>query len=185
MPSEASAAFRTVPIFDARAQPQSWSERMSETEYAVMLADARNGAPLAVNGEPVADVNRAPCLVFTDLASARAWSEARIAAMPTTRCRIYDHEGLAKQPTAEYLAPQYKRKDPLNRARMRKVGIAILIAAVALCLAEWISGFRLSWAGMIGARLLPVAFILLVTELAFYAEDVRKRRRAARGETSQ
>ncbi len=169
---------RIVPVFDQRADPQSWSNRMKRGESAAMLTDARSGSPCDEAGMPVMDVNRAPCYIFSDLASANAWCVALVQAMPEIRCRVYDADGLAKPPAAEHSAPQYVRRDPLNRKVSRRAGIGLLAAGLLLCLIEWLSGFRLSWAAMLGMRLWPAGLVLLVAEAAFLAEDARKRRKA-------
>ena len=39
------------------------------------------------------------CLVFDSLAEAEAYSEAKVAEIPSLRCDIYDHLGKGKPPT--------------------------------------------------------------------------------------
>ncbi len=170
--------FRTVPIFEARAQPQSWSDRMQPGEFAVMLADVRTGSPCLPDGTPVLDVNAAPVLLFGSFADAELWSKSKVASQPEMRCRIYDRSGMAGQPV-EIRDPRYQRNDGFSRVTSMRIGIGLLGAGLALFAAEFLSDFRLSWAAMIGARLLPVGLLLLVTEAALRLNDWDKRRREA------
>ena len=156
-------ALRTVPVFDARSMPQSWNARMQPGEYAVMVADARTGSPVGLDGSPVLDVNAAEVFVFANVGDAEAWGRAQVHRIPELRCRIYDHHGLADQPL-EIKDPRYQKHDGFSRKTSLRIGLGLVGTGVTLCVAEWISDFHLSWAAMVGTRLLPVGLLLLVTD---------------------
>lgn len=167
---------RTVPLFDLHAQPQSWADRIQPGEYAVMLADVRTGSPCLQDGLQVMDVNAAPVYLFGDFASAEAWSKAKVSSLPELRCRIYDSHGMASQPV-EIRDPRYARTDGFSRKTSTRIGVGLLAVGTALCVAEWVSDFHLSWAAMVGTRLLPAGLLLLVTEAGLRLNDWDKRRR--------
>jgi hypothetical protein len=175
---ELMEALRTVPVFDAQSVPQSWNSRMQAGEAAVMLADARTGSPVRLDGSAVMDVNAADVFLFANAVVAEAWSRAQVQRLPELRCRIYDHHGLADQPL-EIKDPRYQKHDGFSRKTSVHIGLGLLGTGVTLCVAEWISDFHLSWAAMIGARLLPVGLLLLVTEAGLRLNDWDKRRRDA------
>ena len=175
--------YRQVPVFDARSTPQSWSERMQPGEFAVQLSHARSGSPLDAEGIPVRDVNAAPCLIFSNLHDAEAWSRARVQANPELRCRVYDHHGMGGPPPRLFADERYVKHDGFSRSTSLRIGFALVGTGAALCTAEWISDFHLSWAAMVGTRLLPIGLLLLVTEGALRLNDWdRGRRETAAGE---
>ena len=98
------APSRTLLLFDPNAQPQCWNERMTSSEYAVLYSHQ----PVPShhhNGTPAAGPT---CTVFSTLAEAEVYATQQVALIPTLRCRIYDHQGLAVQPIREIRGTQYK-----------------------------------------------------------------------------
>src|ERR1700745_1254686 len=107
------APSRTLLLFDPNAQPQCWNERMTSSEYAVLYSQQ----PVAShhNGTPAAGPS---CSVFSTLAEAEEHAAQQVALIPTLRCRIYDHQGLAVQPMREIRGSQYKGASEIS-ARSR------------------------------------------------------------------
>jgi hypothetical protein len=169
---------RILLLFDPKATPQSWNERMAPGEYAVLYSNLQ--PPLeggSTNGFSSADP---VCVVFDDLRAAEEYATRQVAQYPKLRCRIYDHHGLGGGPVKEIAGAEGRDRNEISSRFRRWFGGGLLVAGVALGLAEWRSDFTLNWAGMVGARVGPVGVILLITELAIVLEARRKRRREER-----
>jgi hypothetical protein len=144
---------RTLPLFEERAQPQSWNERMAVGEYAVHYSsfDSDPGIPPS-------------CTVFSTLAEAEAYATEQIAQRPTLRCRIYDHQGFVGQPIREFRGSGYKDKNDISPRFRRWAGSGLFFGGLILTLVDWAHDFSLSWPAMIGTRMLVPGLILLMTE---------------------
>src|SRR5258705_11800486 len=99
------AQSRTLLLFDPNAQPQCWNERMTSTEYAVLYSGIQ---PLPSDHRDGTPTSGPYCTVFNTLAEAEEHATHQVALIPTLRCLIYDHQGLAVQPVREIRASQYK-----------------------------------------------------------------------------
>jgi hypothetical protein len=166
---------RILLLFDPKATPQSWNERMSPGEYAVLYSNLQppaegKGADSFRSSDPV-------CVVFDDLGAAEAYATRRVAEFPKLRCRIFDHHGMGGAPVREIAGAEGHDRNEISAKFRRWAGGGLLLAGIALGIAEWWSDFTLNWAGLIGARIGPVGTILLITELAIVLEARRKRRR--------
>jgi hypothetical protein len=169
---------RILLLFDPKATPQSWNERLSPGEYAVLYSNLQ--PPLAGQQADSFSSTDPICVVFDSLGAAEEYATRQVAQFPKLRCRIYDHHGLGRSPVREIAGTEGADKNEIS-ARFRVwVGGGLLLASIALGLAEWLSDFRLSWAGMMATRMAPVGVILLVTELAIVLEARRKKRRERR-----
>ena len=145
---------------------------MAPGEFAVLYSSNQLASP------PVdSDTSGAPfCTVFDSLADAEQHATAQVALMPTLRCRIYDHHGLASQPVREIHGSYYKGESEIT-ARFRRWGGSIFFfGGIGLIALDWSTGFSLSWPAMLGSRLLILGFILLVTELLIVANARRHSR---------
>jgi hypothetical protein len=159
---------RTLLLFDPGARPQSWNERMGLGEYAVLYSEAPQG--VVGLGGPV-------CTVFGTLAEAEAHAAEQVVRQPGMRCRIYDADGLAKPPVREVRGSGYKAEGEIS-ARFRRWGGSLLFfGGLGLIVLDWSKGFRMSWPALVGARMLPVGLVLVVTEGVIQLEARRKRRR--------
>jgi hypothetical protein len=154
---------RLLPLFDERAQPQSWNERMTAGEYAVHYSRFE-GVP----GTPPS------CTVFSSLAEAEAYAKEYVAQRPTLRCRIYDHQGLTGRPIREFRGNSYKGESELSPRFRRWAGSGLFFGGVILVIVDWIQDFKLSWPAMIGTRVLFPGLILLVTEAVIVLHTKRK-----------
>jgi hypothetical protein len=167
---------RSIPLFDVRAQPPSWTDRMTDGEYAVMTADARTGSPCLLDGTPVRDVNAALVYVFANVADAEVWSREQVARLRELRCRIYDTHGLANQPI-DIRDPRYEKHDGFGRKTSLWIGVGLFIVGAVLVTVDVLSDWRLLWPSTIGTRLLPAGLLLIVTEGALRLNDWEKRKR--------
>jgi hypothetical protein len=153
---------RTLLLFDPNAQPQSWNERMTSTEYAVLYSGIQ---PLSSSPQDGTPTSGPYCTVFSTLAEAEEHAAQLVALIPTLRCRIYDHQGLAVQPIREIRGSQYKGESEISARFRRWVGSILFFGGLALVVLDWSTNFNLSWPATIGVRMFPAGLVLLVTEL--------------------
>lgn len=153
---------RTLLLFDPNAQPQSWNERMTPTEYAVLYSGSQ---PLSANPHDGKPTSGPYCTVFSTLTEAEDYATQQTALIPTLRCRIYDHRGLAIQPTREIRGSQHKGDSEITARFRRWAGSLLFFGGLALVILDWSTDFKLSWPATIGIRLFPAGLVLLITEL--------------------
>ena len=156
------AQSRTLLLFDPNAQPQCWNERMSATEYAVLYSGIQ---PIPSGHSDDAPVSGPSCTVFSTLSEAEEYADQQVALIPTLRCRIYDHHGLAVQPIREIRGSQHKGESEISARFRRWTGSILFFGGLALVVLDWTNDFELSWPATIGIRMFPVGLVLLVTEL--------------------
>jgi hypothetical protein len=142
---------------------------MAPGEYAILYSSFKGDGPSA---GPI-------CSVFSSLADAKKYAAEQVALDPTLRCRIYDHEGLAKAPIHEIRGSEYKGESEMSARFRRWAGSGLFFGGLILTIVDWSTGFSLSWPAMIGTRMLPVGLFLLFTELMIVLEAKRKHRREA------
>jgi hypothetical protein len=169
------APSRTLLLFDPNAQPQCWNERMTSSEYAVLYSHQPVPSHYH-NGTPSAGPT---CTVFSTLAEAEVYATQQVALIPTLRCRIYDHQGLAVQPIREIRGTQYKGESEISARFRRWAGSILLFGGLALIVLDWSADFSLSWPATIGMRMFPVGLVLLVTELVIVITSRRANRDSA------
>ena len=167
------AQSRTLLLFDPNAQPQSWNERMTPTEYAVLYSGVQ---PRSSDPQNSAPVSTPYCTVFNTLAEAVEHATQQVTLIPTLRCRIYDHQGLAVQPVREIRGSQYKGESEITARFRRWAGPILFLGGLALIILDWSTDFELSWPATIGVRMFPVGLILLVTELVIVITTRRSHR---------
>jgi hypothetical protein len=155
---------RTLLLFDKGAQPASWNERMSPTEYAILYSSYAPGT------DPT-------CTIFSTLAEAKEYASHQVLQQPNLRCRIYDHQGLAVPPVFEARGEQYKGDNDLSPRFRRWAGSILFFGGIILTMVDWLKDFSLSWPAMIGTRMFPVGMVLLFIELMVIVEAKRKKNR--------
>jgi hypothetical protein len=158
---------RLLPLFDERAQPQSWNERMTAGEYAVHYSSFE-GVP----GTPPS------CTVFSSLAEAEAYAKKYVAQRPTLRCRIYIIRGCPAGQFVSFRGNSYKGESELSPRFRRWAGSGLFFGGVILVIVDWSQDFKLSWPAMIGTRMLFPGLILLVTEAVIVLHANRKNAQA-------
>ncbi|HEY6375973.1 MAG TPA: hypothetical protein VIX90_10670 [Edaphobacter sp.] len=160
---------RNLLLFDPNAHPQSWNERMTPGEYAILYSDLRTGT---------ADNPEGPfCTVFSTLAEAEAYAAEQVTMTPTLLCRIYDHQGLGYDPVREIRGSQHKGESEISARFRRWGGCGMFFGGIALIVLDWSRDFSLNWPAMVGVRIAPVGLILLITEFVLVFEARRRRRR--------
>jgi hypothetical protein len=168
---------RTLLLFDPDAQPQCWNERMAPGEYAVLYSSNQLGQSM---GNTDAPMSGPFCRVFSSLAEAEEHANEQVRLLPTLHCRIYDNEGLGREPVREIWGKDHKGRSEIS-ARFRRWGGSVLFfGGLGLVLLDWSRDFSLSWPAMVGFRMLPVGLVLLITELVIVVEARRKRSHVAR-----
>jgi hypothetical protein len=166
---------RTLLLFDPDVQPQCWNERMTPGEYAVLYSSNQLASVEA------SEVPKEPfCTVFSTLDEAEEHAKRQVKLLPTLRCRIYDHQGLANQPVREIRGDEYKAESEISARFRRWCGSILFFGGIALLILDWSVDFRLSWPATIGVRMIPAGLVLLVTDLVIVVEARRKRRRVER-----
>ena len=167
------AQLRTLLLFDPNAQPQSWNERMTSTEYAVLYSGCQPLHPSDRNGKS----STGPyCTVFTTLAEAEEYATQQVTLTPTLRCRIYDHRGLAIQPIREIRGTQHKGESGISSSFRRWAGSILFFGGLALVVLDWSTDFKLSWPATIGFRIFPAGLVFLLTELVIVISARRAHR---------
>jgi hypothetical protein len=163
---------RTVPLYDERAHPPCWNERMTSGEYAMHYSSFESGSGTAPY-----------CTVLGSLQAAEGHAMQETARRPELRCRIYDHEGFGRHLVREFKGNGYK-EEPGIRPRFRRWGGAVLLfGGLILTIIDWRSDFELSWPAMIGTRLLAPGLVLLVTDAVIVLTERRRRLHATEKRT--
>jgi hypothetical protein len=167
---------RTLLLFDPGARPQGWNERMKPGEYAILYSSLR------LASDPVhSTATREPfCSVFSALADAEEYAAQQVALLPTLGCRIYDHEGLGRQPIREIRGVEYKGEEEITPRFRRWWGYGLFLGGMVLLVVDWRADFGLLWPAMFATRMMPIGLVLLVIELVIYIEARRKKGREER-----
>jgi hypothetical protein len=164
---------RTLPLFDPRARPQSWNERMAPGEYATLYSN------LQVGSDPNRPTEDGPfCPVFSSLEEAEQDAQRQVVLLPALCCRIYDHHGLGRQPIREICGKEYKGEESLSGRFRRGWGYSLLAGGVVLTIVDWRADWALLWPAMFGTRMIPAGLFLLGTDLIIHIEAKRRQRRA-------
>jgi hypothetical protein len=145
---------------------------MSPSEYAVLYSSQPVPFPHH-DGTPATGPT---CTVFSTLAEAEEHAAQEVALIPTLRCRIYDHHGLAVQPVREIRGSHYKGESEISARFRRWAGSILFFGGLALVVLDWSTDFNLSWPATIGVRMFPVGLVLLVTELVIVITTRRAHR---------
>jgi hypothetical protein len=167
---------RTLLLFDAGARPQGWNERMKPGEYAILYSSLRLGS----YAENSAAMREPFCSVFSALADAEEYATEQIALLPTLGCRIYDHQGLGRQPIREIRGSKYKGEKEMSPRFRRWWGYGLFLGGMVLLVVDWRADFGLLWPAMFATRMMPIGLLLLVTELVILIEARLKKRREER-----
>ncbi len=154
-------------------RPQSWNERMPPTEYAVLYSGIQ---PASSDQYNATQISGHVCTVFSSLAEAEKYAAQQVALIPTLRCRIYDHQGLAVQPIREIRGSQHKGDSEITARFRRWTGSILFFGGLGLVALDWSANFSLSWPATIGVRMFPVGLVLLVTELVIVITARRSHR---------
>jgi hypothetical protein len=163
-----TSPLRTLLLFDPNAQPQCWNERMQPGEYAILYSSSQLAGLSTPSSEPI-------CTVWSTLAEAEQHATEQVTRLPTLRCRVYDHHGLAREPLREIRGLQHKGESEITGRFRRWGGALFFLVGVVLIAFDWAADFKRSWPATVGVRLLPVGVILLVTELAIVLAAKRER----------
>jgi hypothetical protein len=153
---------RWIPIYDPRAKPPSWNERMATGEYAVHFSSSAG------------DIDSTACAVLPSLAEAEAFSREQVLLHPTLLCRIFDHHGFIGAPAAEVAGKEYKGHNEITQRFRRWVGSVLFFGGSILFVTDWVADFRFDWPSVLGSRLMIPGLILLVTEALVMLHNRRK-----------
>lgn len=151
---------RTLPLFDPKAHPPTWNERMVPGEFAVHAS------------------NRASCVVFPSFAEAEDYVHDRLRLNPTLRLRVFTHAGFIGEPMLDLRGSQFKGERDLSPRLRRWIGGALLITGSALFAFDWLNNFRFDWPSLVGSRLLIPGVILVFTEWMIVLTQRQKKRQA-------
>ena len=164
---------RTLLLFDPTTQPQSWNERITDGEFAVLYS----GAPVypaagIAPGQPFCDI-------FPSLATAERHAAEQIALHPTLRCRLYDHHGLGRPPLRELRGAQHKAESDIGPRFRRWVGSLLFFGGIALTAIDVHADYRYGWPSMLGTRMIPTGLVLLFIDAAIHFTHWHNRRKQA------
>jgi hypothetical protein len=177
VPSSQQYMLRTVPIFEDRAHPPVWSDRMSPGEFAVLCEDARTGAAKQPDNTPALNPSRQICTISDSRQEAEDFARDRVERYPTMRCVVFDHEGRAGQPLLTVNRPEFAPRGEIGPSFRRWVGGICLVAGLACGAWEIAHDYATIWAGALAIRLLPVAAVFLGVELVLWAQGKWPRKR--------
>ena len=128
---------QTLKLYDPTRKPAEWTGLVHSGQYAVFHSDIATDVEKTPDGKYLGPGEDSVCFVFDSLPEAEAYCEAKVEAIPSLRCDIYDHNGKSGPPTFTYVN-QAQLKAPSRRAYW---GWALIAASVPLF---WI---ELHWHG--------------------------------------
>jgi hypothetical protein len=140
-----------IPLYDPKARPASWNERMCEGQYAVHYS-AFYGTE---NGY---------CTVCDSVAEAVAYAREQVAQHPALRCMIYDVHGFVGAPIKEIRGTDFKDRGEISSRFRRWLGGILFVGGGTLAGYDWSHDFYYMWPSTLGTRMLLPGLILLMTE---------------------
>jgi hypothetical protein len=149
---------------------------MKPGEYAILYSSLRLGS----DPENCEAMREPFCSVFSTLADAEEYAAQQVALLPTLGCRIYDHNGLGRQPIREIRGIEYKGEEEISPRFRRWWGYGLFLGGMVLLVVDWRADFGLLWPAMFATRMMPIGLLLLVAELVICIEARRKKRREER-----
>jgi hypothetical protein len=161
---------RVLPIYDHRAHPPVWSDRMTPGEFAVLCEDARTGAPKQPDNTVAPSESSHVCAIFDSRQEAEDFARERVSIFPGMRCAVFDHEGRAKQPLLTVHRPEFAPRGEIGPAFRRWVGGTCLVAGLGCGAWEIAHDYATIWAGTLAIRLLPVAAVFLGAEVVLWGQ---------------
>lgn len=122
------------------------------------------------------------CLVFDDLAAARAYCEGLVQRREDLRCDLYDHHGLARRPLAIIVHPKRQpRQHGRKTARwLNALAFALFLGSFPLFWWDARHSLLLIFPTLIGTNFLLIAVRLVVAAHAMRVEEDARREAAAR-----
>jgi hypothetical protein len=164
---------RSLLIYDPAARPHAWSDRMQTGEFAVLCEDARNGAPKQPDNSLAVNDSSQICTIFDTLAEAEQFARSQVERYLTMRCVVFDHEGRGRPPLLTVHRPEFAPRGEIGPAFRRWVGGGCLLLGAAFGAWEIAHDYETIWAGTLAMRLLPVAAVLLGTDLVLWIQAKR------------
>lgn len=145
---------QTLKLYDPARKPAEWTDLVHAGQFAVFHSDVATDMEKAPDGRYLKPVDESVCLVFDSLAEAEAYCEARIEAIPSLRCDIYDHTGKSRPAMLTFVS-KAQLKAPAQRAYW---GWALIATSIPLFWIEWhwhgtlvvpmVVGFNMIFAGL-------------------------------------
>jgi hypothetical protein len=120
-------------LYDPNRRPKTWTDIIRPGQYAVFHSDLHTDVEKKADGRFLTAEDESTCLVFDSLPEAEAYCEAKVEAVPSLRCDIYDHLGKGKPPTLTFVNKAHL-KAPRKYARL---GWVLIAAAVVCFWIEW------------------------------------------------
>lgn len=167
-------------LYDPDRRPQSWTDIIRPSQFAVFSKDAESGATCDAEGKPLASPSDASCLVFERLDEARTFCEERVRQLPHVRFEVFDAAGRTNPPLVTIVSPS--RADALagqpRGMRMRKlVALGLLVAAPPLFWIDYEKGGMLILPTFLGINLIIIAARLLFMNLSIRESERARQRR--------
>jgi hypothetical protein len=162
-------------LYDPNRQPKTWTDIIRPGQFAVFHSDLATDVEKTADGRFLRPGEESTCLVFDSLPEAEEYCEAKVEAIPSLRCDIYDHLGKGKPPAMTFV-----NKIHVNAPRKYALlGWALIAAAVACFWIEWYWPRSLALALILGLNLLFAGLRLL-----YWGTGGTEKRRATREKSS-
>ena len=104
-----------------------------EGQLVVFAKDVESGQPCDGRGQPFGDPEAVTCLVFDNLAEARAFCDAAVRQSPSTRYDVFDAGGRTRPPLLTVVHPSHLASldsDPGGMRRRRVIAWALIAGGV-------------------------------------------------------
>ena len=162
-------------LFDPRRDPRDWTGIIRPNQCAVFFKDRATSTSVDSSGKPYVDPNDTTCFLYDHIDIAIEYCEARVQALPSLRCEIYDAEGLAHPPLIVILHPDVRHQEDSGSfwSRRRKL-IAVVLFLISPPLI-WLDVRHHS--ELILPTFLAFNFILLALRFLYWDYGVKHRER--------
>jgi hypothetical protein len=157
----AKVSLRELKLFDAERRPPNWMGHIHEGEYALFFKDVRSGQELTANGDlPKESV----CLIAGGLEEALDFAQARVDAVPSLRCDIYDAQGKANPPVASVVHQNNKSLENTAATGWKRIwfGVALLPIGAPMIVYDWHRDWALIWPAFFGIQIFAAGVRLIV-----------------------
>jgi hypothetical protein len=154
-------SMRELKLFDAQRRPPNWMGHVREGEYALFFKDADSGQEMTADATLPKE---STCLVTGSLDEALDFAQARVDAVPSLRCDIFDAQGKANPPVASIVHQDHRSLENTASKGWQRIwfGIALLPIGAPMILYDWHREWALIWPAFFGIQIVAAGVRLIV-----------------------